>query len=321
MTRLDLIACGPTVNHDFHRALVGILEGDENCSRLLDTLIDMSNAKMSSGSNLTCWLRLYTDACILRSLSDITRGAGAATALQSIARLDRAIVIAGATGEGRLDLILDSIVDIQKTYLQPREFNLAIPASSALVPHPCQLKTAVKGVHCIYPPPALTLFRKEYSKGPFILRKYIRDWPAMLDHPWSSTDYLRLAAGPGRIVPVEVGSDYRDEDWTQRLMNWDEFLVKMEGQASSETKPEVLYLAQHNLLMQFPALRSDIIVPDYVYADLPAPEDFPDYKPPGNIEQLVTNVWLGPGDTISPAHTVSATLNLIQSQNIDKWAH
>ncbi|KAG5646695.1 hypothetical protein DXG03_002685 [Asterophora parasitica] len=48
--------------------------------------------------------------------------------------------------------------------------------------------------------------------------------------------------------------------------------------------------------------RTDIIVPDYVYASM-QPPDFTAYKPPGNNERLLINMWLGPKGTISPAHT------------------
>jgi lysine-specific demethylase 8 len=143
------------------------------------------------------------------------------------------------------------------------------------------------------------------SHRPFIIRGYIRDWPAMKEHPWASTDYLRSIAGPGRVIPIEIGSDYRNDDWTQKLMDWDDFLAALDSQELEQPhKRDVLYLAQHNLLRQFPALRADITVPDYIYASVSPPVDFPGYKPPANDEQLVINAWLGPGETISPAHTV-----------------
>lgn len=104
-------------------------------------------------------------------------------------------------------------------------------------------------------------------------------------------------------------------------MPWEEFLrrIGMEskmdlpidiierngyGTEDCHVPEEVLYLAQHTLLTQFPALRSDIMVPDYAYASLPSPSTFSAYRPPGNDEQLVINAWLGPKGTVSPAHTV-----------------
>ncbi|KAG5635828.1 hypothetical protein H0H81_009993 [Sphagnurus paluster] len=126
----------------------------------------------------------------------------------------------------------------------------------------------------------------------------------MTDHPWRSAAYLRSVAGPGRIVPVEVGDDYRQSDWTQELMGWDDFVASLHLNDQPPPRPQkkTMYLAQHNLLVQFPSLQADIIVPDYVYASIPPPE-FADYRPPGNEEQLVINMWLGPEGTVSPAHT------------------
>lgn len=119
------------------------------------------------------------------------------------------------------------------------------------------------------------------------------------------------------MVPVEVGSDYRAEDWNQKMLPWEDFLQGIGltlgsyeneggelGSQSDTSGKEVLYLAQHTLLTQFPALRSDIIVPDYVYSSPPPPSTFPTYRPPGNDDQLVINAWLGPKGTLSPAHTV-----------------
>jgi len=67
---------------------------------------------------------------------------------------------------------------------------------------------------------------------------------------------------------------------------------------------DTLYLAQHDLINQFPELRSDIIIPDYVYALAPAPSWFPDYKPPRVEGEYIVNNWIGPKGSITPAHKV-----------------
>lgn len=150
-------------------------------------------------------------------------------------------------------------------------------------------------------PPSLASFQRSFASRPFIVPGHASDWPALNEHPWNSTHYLRTVSGPGRVVPVEVGSDYRTDDWSQKIMRWDDFLTSL-NQPSSE----VLYLAQHNLFLQFPNMREDMIVPDYVYSCPDSSESFPDYKPPTNDEQLILNVWLGPKGTISPAHVASS---------------
>ncbi|KAI0078955.1 Clavaminate synthase-like protein [Panus rudis PR-1116 ss-1] len=249
------------------------------------------------------WRRLFTDASILRSLSDCLTPAGEAAPstgilMKSIARLDHAIIIAGACGEGRLELIHHLIRCVQ-AYLPSTSIPLG--TSALIAGHDTQqIPNSLQDIPCLDTPPSFSAFISLYSQGPFILRGFACDWPALQNHPWNSPKYLQSVAGPGRIVPVEVGRDYREADWSQTLMKWDDFLSNVFAYQSGET---VLYLAQHNLFAQFPALQDDIIIPDYVYASLPPPKDYPHYRPPGNDEQLVLNVWLGPRGTISPAHT------------------
>lgn len=85
------------------------------------------------------------------------------------------------------------------------------------------------------------------------------------------------------------------------MMPWDEFLdaIGWGGDAGGDQKR--LYLAQHSLFTQFPKLRADIMVPDYVYIDPPVITGYT--GPPGNDEQLVINAWCGGQGANSPAHT------------------
>ena len=172
---------------------------------------------------------------------------------------------------------------------------LSSTASSA----PAPVVAARQPVPRFGAPPSLASFQRSVASRPFIIPGHASDWPALNEHPWNSTRYLRTASGPGRVVPVEVGSDYRTNDWSQKMMGWDDFVTSL-----CQPSDQVLYLAQHNLFLQFPNMREDMIVPDYVYACLDSSDCFPSYKPPNNDEQLVLNVWLGPKGTISPAHVV-----------------
>jgi len=109
------------------------------------------------------------------------------------------------------------------------------------------------------------------------------DWPALSS--WSTSRLVNLS-GP-RTVPVEIGGRYTDDDWTQQLMTVDQFVEQF---MSSDSSGRIGYLAQHQLLDQVPALRKDIITPDFCYT--------------GDSEQEPEiNVWIGPGGTVSPAHT------------------
>ncbi|KAG7086558.1 hypothetical protein E1B28_002506 [Marasmius oreades] len=286
-----------------------------NSCGTLEALAKLAHTKMSSGEAQICWRRMYTDAHILLSLSELSPH----TALHAIGYLDRAIIIAGAAGDGRLDLILSLISNIQSNYVQSHHFSLTRsrfePNSS--VHEPLVLHTSRHAIPSLNSPPSLETFQTKSYTNPFILRKFASNWPALNEHPWSSAAYLRSVAGPGRLVPIEVGTDYRADDWTQMLMSWDDFLTSLDLDGQSAVPEDVLYLAQHNLLMQFPELNSDITIPDYAYSSLPSPPDYPKYRSPNNEDQLVVNGWLGPKGTISPAHT-DPYYNLFDSWTEDR---
>jgi hypothetical protein len=109
--------------------------------------------------------------------------------------------------------------------------------------------------------------------------------------------------GEGRVVPVEVGNSYVDEDWSQQIIPFRDFLARAGFSVVPETQADYgpLYLAQHPLFKQFPELERDIILPDYVWNAHQG-----DYKPPDNESGILVNVWVGSGngEVVSPAHTV-----------------
>ncbi|KAG6818210.1 hypothetical protein H0H87_000115 [Tephrocybe sp. NHM501043] len=275
-----------------------------SCSQL-EILIEESRKSITShvtGKVLAGWMRVYTDSCLLRSLADL----GPHTALESIARLDGALITCGIAG-CRVDIILSTIKQIQHTYLS--SFSLLKNAGSAHPVHPepqIYLDSCGAEILVLDDPPSLHSFQTMFSNEPFLIRRYARDWPALVEHPWRSAAYLKSVSGPGRVVPVEVGVDYTAQGWTQVLMGWDEFLacIDLDDQmtlSNSTSETSTVYLAQHDLSLQFPELLADMVIPDYVYALLDTPCT---YQPPGNDERLVTSMWLGPKGTISPAHTV-----------------
>ena len=319
----------------------------EDIRTSLTNLLKHAHKEMASteGMRGRGWRRIYTDACTLLAYADILDFSASedkekdkAFPFSALSHLDHSIVIAGAPGEGRLDAILDLIDGIQAECLgSPPNHRRDVPFLAAVPPSPnsnptsnsnscsnslaAPLLSADKSVLRLDTPPSLGAFIARLSRRPFVLPGFLLDWPALNDHPWASLDYLRAAAGPGRVVPVEVGSDYRKDDWTQKMMPWDAFLASIEElekqnqkQAGAGLSPgPLLYLAQHSLFNQFPALKEDVVVPDYVYADLPPPEDFPQYVPPANDERLVLNAWHGPAGTVSPAHTVSSVVLSIRA--------
>ena len=251
---------------------------------------------------------LYCECSLIWSLMhclDISRDSDNELSWKKvIARLDYAIVVAGAPGDRRLDLILNTISIIQRDHF-PSSHSSYIEYDETLVTSICPTQGFVSSsrevTRMVAPPPLLT-FQSQYAHEPLLFHGFASDWPAIEDRKWYSVNYLRKVAGRGRVIPVEVGNDYRTDDWSQKMMDWDDFLDYI---TSSASRTETLYLAQHDLFKQFPLLRSDICIPDYVYAELAAPDSFASYRPLSTEDGYVTNVWFGPEGAISPAHTVS----------------
>lgn len=71
----------------------------------------------------------------------------------------------------------------------------------------------------------------------------INHWEAL--RRWQDLSYLNKVAG-NRTVPIEIGSRYTDEDWTQQLLSFSEFLQKHVLVKDNR----VGYLAQHQLFDQ-----------------------------------------------------------------------
>lgn len=186
-------------------------------------------------------------------------------------------------------------------------------------------------------------------RTPLVITDMVDHWPALSTRPWTSRDYwFKRTFGGRRLVPVEVGRSYTDEGWGQRIMEFKEFADRYisrrkarsvrEADMGTEEDAETGYMAQHDLLNQVPALRSDISVPDCCYISPPGPEPgTPVYlakqrereaaktarqrsdqqhtsqsvpednaSDPGSIMEMpadpIINTWIGPSWTISPLH-------------------
>ncbi|PGG97464.1 obg family GTPase CgtA [Helicocarpus griseus UAMH5409] len=140
-------------------------------------------------------------------------------------------------------------------------------------------------------------------RTPLVITDAVDHWPALSTRPWCSREYWAQRTYDGRrLVPVEVGRSYTDEGWGQRIMPFGEFVrdyiwreigggddngeeksgnvndyATNDGGSENEGgkgggEGQTGYMAQHDLLAQIPALRNDICIPDYCYADPPGPE-------------------------------------------------
>lgn len=305
-----------------------------------------------------CWRCLYTDALLAWSLADLLLVADqsvmpgdpelniAAILLGAIHRLDLTIIVAGTPGRGRREICLRMIELCQSEYKcldqkpglpsepiadseRPRKRIRQSQADEDDERHrPDSSQCDVRAKYTVpvfEEPPSMEDFSAKLSEKPFVVRRFAQNWPAFDPHEgqtspkWASREYLASIAGPGRVVPVELGKQYTDDEWTQRIMPWDEFLSRAgfpySDDDSHDSRSGEVYLAQHTLLEQFPKLEQDILMPDYVYADHDCPshspptrtveprlQDAKDAKP--TLEQTVmTSLWIGPAGTLSPPHT------------------
>ncbi|CAG7918875.1 unnamed protein product [Penicillium olsonii] len=122
-------------------------------------------------------------------------------------------------------------------------------------------------------------------RTPLVITDAIEHWPARTTRSWASREYWwGRTFGGRRLVPIETGRSYTDEDWGQKIVPFKEFVDKhlWHGNAvPDQTQKDedqdhhdtyTAYMAQHDLLSQIPSLRSDISVPDYCYVTPPGPE-------------------------------------------------
>jgi lysine-specific demethylase 8 len=206
--------------------------------------------------------------------------------------LDTCCVISGSPGIERR-FISNIILDQLQHYL----------TQGRGIPHVYKkLQRTKQHVDVTYPitrleePPSFEWFLQHCDQDiptPFIIPKgMIDDWPATSTHPWGSLEYLLSVAGD-RVVPVEIGSQYTDSNWSQKMMRFSDFIEKyIQIQDGIPA-----YLAQHDLFYQVPRLEKDIIVPDYCYIE---PRLTPYYSV--RAKDVIKNAWFGPKNTISPLH-------------------
>ncbi|KAJ9127407.1 hypothetical protein QFC24_000814 [Naganishia onofrii] len=331
------------------------------------------------------WLRLYVDATLglviasaFASLSIRSDANGVNQSHRStctwkrwVGMLDRAIIVAGAIGEGREEAVnklielvqedfapegwyqgVQMLAEMEKTnWQQPnarkRRRSAEHPITRTLRPNQQSPRFAPRPISTLTSPPSISTYLRtpDLLNRPFVIKGYatpsdVSDSPSNTSSAvpcpaltrWRSAAYLLELTGPGRLVPVEVGSSYTSPEWGQRVVPWESFLeavgyemgpisdVSSSSANTGESSPSTdnvdaddgtaedddnrlsqnmpTYLAQHPLLTHFPALANDLeaaLSPEYIFSAPPAPAWFEEYVPPGCGEGVVRNVWVGSG--------------------------
>lgn len=141
--------------------------------------------------------------------------------------------------------------------------------------------------------PSIEYFRTaHFNRLPVVIRNSMEQWPAIRN--WSQSNYL-LDICRSRIVPIEIGQNYTNENWSQQLVKFDDFFQRQMIN-SDPASTTIEYLAQHNLFEQIPKLKDDIITPEYCCITTNTTTD------DNHCNDIDIKAWLGPEGTISPMH-------------------
>lgn len=264
-----------------------------------------------------CWHRLYTDASIIKAIHLVRDESSASPRRlnqtwldEAVSVLDMAMITSGGFGrEEVMEEIYERLKDIQDNY----DGQSCNSKRSKLVDQlPTEIHSIPKIVHHVQHQlhqPTLTSFEKSIRtiKQPILLTGILENWPALSN--WQSRKHWNaLTLGGRRLVPVETGRSYVDDDWGQSIIPFRTFLDDyIFGEAQQKG-----YLAQYDLFHHIPDLNRDIATPDYCFLDAPDPDPgtpvakarmksgLKSSPPPSRDVQK--NIWFGPAWTISPLH-------------------
>ncbi|KAI8978383.1 hypothetical protein BDB01DRAFT_799641 [Pilobolus umbonatus] len=311
----DLQSCGSSVLQLYENILTVLKQTKDEEDDILQNLLQKTASLIDYGQEAILgysydkvpdyWRRMLIDAGLLKTMIQLrlliaVSGDALEKHVQTLIwDLDICAIVSGCPGTNRRSIsntVLEKAQDLLFHHRKDKEPSKKKICTEKQTPRktiPPQLNYPVNR---LMEPPSFEWFLNHCNQlipTPFIIPKGSIDyWPAFTDHPWKSMDYLFSVAGD-RVVPVEIGSQYTDSNWGQKMMRFSDFV---NDYIVSDVRIPA-YLAQHDLLYQIPRLERDIVVPDYCYIE---PNITEHYK--SRPTDVIKNAWFGPRNTISPLH-------------------
>ena len=267
-----------------------------DCLKGCEVLLDITWEKLNTGHwkdvHIT-WRYLYTIVSWIKALvqfANASSGDWTSNVKDAVKTCDMGLLMGAPVSDNVLSKLASRLQKIYTTRIGRQIEDAAEPLRKRLK---LDDEPTIARTVSMVSNPSLEYFRTKHmlTEEPVVIENAMDFWPAMSTRRWS-VDYIKAMAGC-RTVPVELGSKYTEENWSQCLMTVDEFVDKYV--VSSPGGGGSGYLAQHQLFDQIPELRSDIHVPSYCGLTDDDDDD-------GQDEDVDINAWFGPAGTVSPLH-------------------